>query len=293
MSHPQVLVALLICVACTRALSGNVDEVVKYANAAWNCAGDAPPCPNCPNRVKAGSWQSPYGCAPFVAHALAAGGYVDLGDCGDMDAYSNVQYRGETYNLNVVSKHDPNCGGGVCLTDYLMAIGWKQTSTVTAGTVCAVVGSDGPYCHVVIGVGDNICDAHNYAAYQVSCDNYQQNLCLKPNEGACDGKTDGAYCEENRLIQCRDGKNVHHEKCHFTCVESVEEGKSLCASQGSCETAGHGDFCGNDKVNATGFPNALFFCKHGRPFGAEECRYVCQKGHGHPDRCWHNSTLKM
>ena len=85
-------------------------------------------------------------------------------DCGDLGAYSTVVHGGKTYDLNVVAIQDPNCGSDGCLTDYLLATGWKKTSTIKAGTVCAVVGSDGPFCHVVLGVGDNICDAHNSAA---------------------------------------------------------------------------------------------------------------------------------
>lgn len=130
--------------------------------------------------VPSGSWQNPYGCAPFVAHALAAGGFVDATPCGGMDEYGAVNYKGTTYNLNVVAKQDPNCGGGLCLADYLLARGWTKTKTVSAGTFCAVVGSDGPYTHTVIGVGDGIVDAHNMAQHHAPISGYTTNLCLNP-----------------------------------------------------------------------------------------------------------------
>jgi hypothetical protein len=64
--------------------------------------------------------------------------------------------------------------------DYLLARGWKTASAVKAGTVVAVVGSDGPYCHVVLGVGDGIVNAHNFAEYHVPITNYHPNLMLDP-----------------------------------------------------------------------------------------------------------------
>ena len=96
-----------------------------------------------------------------------------------MDAYSSVSLGGMTYDLNVVGKKDPNCGSGRCLTDYLLASGWKQTNAVSAGTVCAVKG-DVDWGHIVIGVGSGIVNAHNMAHYHVSIDNYPIDLCLDP-----------------------------------------------------------------------------------------------------------------
>ena len=156
MLSSSVLITLGALASLLAAHAANVSAVVAYADKSWNCDGASPPCPTCAHRVAPGSWQTPYGCAPFVAHALAAGGYLSLPDCGDIDPYSAYTYDGRTYNLNVVAHQDPNCGGGHCLVEYLLATGWTQTNHAKAGTVCAVVGSDGPYCHVVLGVGDDI-----------------------------------------------------------------------------------------------------------------------------------------
>ena len=55
-----------------------------YASVTWNCDGGSPPCEGC-NTVPAGSGQSPYGCADWVAHVLAAGGFIQLDKCGDIN----------------------------------------------------------------------------------------------------------------------------------------------------------------------------------------------------------------
>ena len=66
----------------------------------WDCAGENPPCETCSSRVSEGTWQSPYGCAPYVAHILSAGRVkTGCGKCGDMVCYSNVEYNGKYYNL--------------------------------------------------------------------------------------------------------------------------------------------------------------------------------------------------
>ncbi len=63
--------------------------------------------------------------------------------------------------------------------DLLLAMGWKSTSTVKAGTICAVDGSE-PWGHIVIGVGSEIVDAHNRAHKHTSIWNYNIRLCLDP-----------------------------------------------------------------------------------------------------------------
>jgi hypothetical protein len=52
---------------------------------------------------------------------------------------------------------------------------------VVAGTACFVVGSDGPFSHAVFGVGDDLVDAHNNAAYHVKFSStYTADLLLNP-----------------------------------------------------------------------------------------------------------------
>jgi hypothetical protein len=164
----------------------NITNAVQYADSTWNCAGENPPCESCSNKVSEGTGQSPYGCAPYVAHILSAGGInTGCGKCGNMDCYSNVEYNGKHYNLNVVGAKDSNCGG-LCLMDYLVAKGWVevQSSDVNAGVVCAVDGGnnfDNPWGHIVFGVGKGIFDAHNVAHYHESIDIYSGHIrqCLK------------------------------------------------------------------------------------------------------------------
>ncbi len=138
--------------------------------------------------------------------------------CGSLGDFGNVAVGGLTYDLNVVSKFDSKCGGKRCLLDYLEATHWTpvrcdaklreflcfvlmfitclyfhvpcghhtslsgtRASSVTAGVVCAVTGSDGPYTHVVIGVGNNLCAAHNMAHEAVKCDAFWTfNQCVHP-----------------------------------------------------------------------------------------------------------------
>ncbi len=167
--------------------SWNVTDAVAFADATWNCAGSAPPCEKCSNRVPSGSGQSPYGCAPYVAHILTAGGVnTGCGKCGDAGCYSAVEHNGKYYDLNVVGSKDANCGGGLCLMDYLLAKGWIEvpTSQFDAGVVCAVDGGsnfEDPWGHIVFGVGKGILDAHNVARYHQSLDVYAGHVrqCLK------------------------------------------------------------------------------------------------------------------
>eukprot|EP00762_Andalucia_godoyi_P001947 ANDGO_06110.mRNA.1 hypothetical protein len=172
----------LIAFSCMTAVraggSFDVAAAVQFADQTWNCDGKAPPCEGC-STVPDRSWQDPYGCAPYVAHALAAGGVVPKPKCGTLGDYSAVEHDGVAYDLNVVGKRDGNCGSGNCLTDYLLAKGWVSVSEreVTAGTVCAVKG-DADWGHIVFGVGPGVVNAHNMAQYHVSISNYQIDLCL-------------------------------------------------------------------------------------------------------------------
>lgn len=150
---------------------GNATALVHYAAETWNCDGASPPCPGCKKKVPAGSGQSPYGCADFVAHTLVAGGYISgLQTCGNFDSFSNYHYKGTVYNLNSVTH----------LMPFLKAAGWKPTTNVVAGTVCAVVGSDGPFGHAIVGVGKGVVAAHNNARWSWPIRNYEINLCLDP-----------------------------------------------------------------------------------------------------------------
>ncbi len=68
----------------------------------------------CSQKVKQGDWQPVYGCAPFVSHALAAGGFIPgLTGHSSIDAFDDVKHKGVGYNLNCCDSKDanPSCGG--------------------------------------------------------------------------------------------------------------------------------------------------------------------------------------
>jgi hypothetical protein len=123
--------------------------------------------------VPAGSAQTPYGCAPWVAQVLAAGGFIPgQSGCSDISNFSDV----DGYNLNWV-----DCDG-TGIIGWLQSQGWVTTSTITQGTVCAVTTED--YCdHAVLGVGDGLCAAHNNARWAVDCgDGFYgtPDICVNP-----------------------------------------------------------------------------------------------------------------
>lgn len=273
-------------------LGGSISQVVQYADATWNCNGASPPCPGC-STVPSGTSQSPYGCAPYVAHSLAAGGFVATDAspfCGSLSKYV-VTLAGVSYDLNCVAKQDTPCtGGSPGLTDYLLATGWKATTaTPIAGTVCAVRGS-ADWGHIVLAVGNNICNAHNHASYHVSCNTWVHNLCLNPpNTNFCTGKTNGNYCDPNNAnnyVTCTSGAESASHACSFTCIESATAGKSYCAvAPGSCVNTNQGDYCGSDKIGSPQYPNVLFRCINKLPQGAHECPNKCNIGAGVNDFC--------
>jgi hypothetical protein len=181
---------------------------VEYADATWNCAGGSPPCPGCADTVPTGSDQSPYGCAPYVAHIITAGG-VDTGcdKCtGDMDCFSAVERDGKTYDLNVVGSKDANCDStDGCLMDFLLAKGWVEVnvSEVDAGVVCAVDGGDNfnePWGHIVFGVEPGLINAHNVARRHQSIDVYDGHvrLCLKNKHYEASRKGEQPRGESNK-----------------------------------------------------------------------------------------------
>ena len=138
-------------------------------------------------------------------------------------------------------------------------------------------------------------DAHNSAAYHVSCSgNYQFNLCLDPPSAPanpCEGVPDGEYCDPadaNVGVQCVDGHVNHTSNCAFTCIKPPVKGSSgaICAQPpGSCADTKVGAYCGNDKIGAPQYADVLFSCANQHPEGAIRCPVRCQINAGRDDTC--------
>jgi hypothetical protein len=168
--------------------------VQPFADRYWNCADVA-----CTQTVAAGSSQSNYECAEFVARALAAGGYLSgLSGLEAQSKYDPYVYGGKNYDLLWVSSLQ---GGPLGLRELLLAKGWSgsATSAIVAHSAVMAAGSGGSYGHVAVGVGANLCDAHNNARYHTSsCSSYYTvNQVLNP-PGASECRDNcAAYPESN------------------------------------------------------------------------------------------------
>jgi hypothetical protein len=138
-----------------------------FADREWDCANA-----DCTSIVSDGSAQPNYECAEFVSRSLAASGYLPgLGSFASQSAYGSWSYGGKVYDLLWVSDKQ---GGPLGLREALIALGWTSvsSSSIKIGSAVFVDGSDGAYSHVAIGVGTNLCDAHNNARYHVTCSSY-------------------------------------------------------------------------------------------------------------------------
>jgi len=155
----------------------NINAVIDFANANWNCAQAS-----CTSRVHAGSGQSNYQCAEFVSRSLAAGGFIPgITATASQSAYLNYKYQGVTYDLLwVSSKQGPPRG----LEDLLIVLGWRNmgtsTSNIHAASAVMCHGTGGNYHHVVVGVGNNVVDAHNVARYKEPGSIYTINAIYNP-----------------------------------------------------------------------------------------------------------------
>jgi len=156
---------------------GNINNVIDFANANWNCANAA-----CTSLVSVGSGQPNYECAEFVARSLAAGGLIPgITPGASQNAYYTYKYKGTTYDLLWVSSKQ---GGPKGLEDLLIVLGWKHmgtsTSNIHAASAIMCHGSSGNYGHTVVGVGNNVVDAHNVARYKASGSIYTINAIYNP-----------------------------------------------------------------------------------------------------------------
>jgi len=139
----------------------DVASLVAFADANWDCTTAA-----CTARVTQGTFQDSYQCSEFVSRSVAAGGGIPgLAPTDPQSSFGNYQFNGKTYDLLWVSSVQ---GLPLGLEDFLQVAGWTNIGSdctkITAGNVIITDGSNGPHSHNLIGVGNQLADAHNSAA---------------------------------------------------------------------------------------------------------------------------------
>jgi len=148
----------------------------KFANSQWNCA-----LPDCKSHVCTGCGQPNYQCAEFVARSLASSKLIPISPLAPRSNYGAFKAMGKTYNLLWTSSR---AGGIRGLEDYLKDSKWKSCgATASCIHECSgilVVGSEGPWSHAVVGVGNQLIDAHNVARYHVTPSTYHLNAVWNP-----------------------------------------------------------------------------------------------------------------
>jgi len=146
-----------------------------FADSQWNCA-----TPSCTSHVGTGSGQPNYQCAEFAARSLASAGMIPISPLASQNDYLSFSVGGNTYDLLWVSSKQ---GGPLGLDDYLRYSGWQSCSSDSCVDDCSaliVVGAEGAYSHAVIGIGPQLCDAHNVARYHVPPSFYQIDIVWNP-----------------------------------------------------------------------------------------------------------------
>jgi len=152
--------AVLVVILLAYASAFDSNAAASFADANWNCVTAA-----CTSRVTSGTFQSQYQCAEFVSRSLAAGGGIPgLNGNSPQSAFLTHRVNGKTYDLLWVSSVQ---GLPYGMEDYLQDMGWKNIGTdctkVRAGHAVITTGSDGPHSHTIVGVGNQLADAHNAA----------------------------------------------------------------------------------------------------------------------------------
>jgi len=188
MQMSRGLAVLLVCLA-VNAFAEETREASRapmagpcrpWADQQWNCT-----TPACTSHVQTGQAQPNYQCAEYAARVVASGGHIP--GLNPMSAQSFVgafKYGGKTYDLLWVSSKHFEGENIIGLEDYLIAAGWKNAGTSTANIHdCSVVitdGSKGPYSHAVVGVANNLLNAHNVARKGVAGSTYHINVIYNP-----------------------------------------------------------------------------------------------------------------
>jgi len=149
---------------------------IKFADEQWSCA-----TPSCSSHVCTGCGQPQYQCAEFVSRSLASAKLIPLDPLAPQAHFGAFRAHGKTYDLLWVSHKQ---GGPLGLDDYLHDSGWHSCgaadSCVKDCSALMVVGSEGSYSHAVLGIGKELCDAHNMARHHVSPSTYKINNVWNP-----------------------------------------------------------------------------------------------------------------
>ncbi len=99
--------------------------------------------------------------------------------------------------------------------------------------------------------------------------------------GPCAGKSDGAWCDGDKLQQCKGGSSTASSACANGC-QSMPAGvsdqcKPAPVATGPCTGKGDGAWCEGD---------SLLVCKGGQSVGSQSCGYGCQSNaSGVADSC--------
>jgi len=135
---------------------------VTFAERYWNCEDV-----KCKYLVGAGAIQPNYASAEFVSRSLAAEGYVfGLSGLEEKGFFAVYTFNNVTYDLLWVSQLQAS-GSPKGLREYLISIGWSVTNTINLLSAVFISDANGPFSRVAIGVGSDLCDAHDPAIYHV------------------------------------------------------------------------------------------------------------------------------
>lgn len=108
------------------------------------------------------------------------------------------------------------------------------------------------------------------------------DLCKPPpaSSGPCAGKSDGAWCSGDQLLQCKGGQTAASQVCPNGCQQMPPGQPDTCqpaATPSPCTGKSDGAWCDGDK---------LLQCKGGQTSSSQLCSYGCQAmPPGTPDQC--------
>lgn len=99
--------------------------------------------------------------------------------------------------------------------------------------------------------------------------------------GPCAGKSDGSWCDGDKLLQCKEGSTQSTSNCQYGCQSMpagvADQCKPAPVPSGPCTGKADGAWCEGE---------SLLVCKGGQSVGSQSCSYGCQVGgNGSADSC--------